>query len=65
MIIQRSSGPDPGFPGIDPGPLSESAHQIENQAYDQDQANPPAPIGWAAKVESAAAEQQNEDKYDQ
>jgi hypothetical protein len=39
--------------------LSENAHQIKNQAYNQDQTNPPAAVAWTAKVESASAKQEN------
>ena len=39
--------------------LSENAHQIENQAYNQNHTNAPAAISWAAKVESPSAKQEN------
>jgi anti-sigma factor RsiW len=39
--------------------LSENAHQIENEAYNQNHPNAPAAISWAAKVESASAKQEN------
>jgi len=37
---------------------AESAHEIGNQAYRQDQAKPAAANNGAAKVKSAAAEQE-------
>jgi hypothetical protein len=39
--------------------LSENAHKIKNQAYNQNHTNAPAAISWAAKVESASAKQEN------
>ena len=39
--------------------------EINDQAYRQNQANPAAANDGAAKVKSAAAEQENENQYEQ
>jgi hypothetical protein len=40
--------------------VAESAHQKDDQAYQQNQANPAAADGGTAKVKTAAAEQKQQ-----
>ena len=42
---------------------AESAHEIDDKAYQQNQANPAATDGGTSKVKAATAEQEKQNKY--
>src|ERR1022692_4456849 len=42
---------------------AESAHEIDDKAYQQNQANPAAADGGTSKVKAATAEQEKQNKY--
>ena len=44
---------------------AQSAHEIDDNAYQQNETQPSSANGWTPKVETAATEQKKQDEYNQ